>query len=63
MADVRRASRDEEFFSINLGVDVKGRLADVVDRCKHLPLRLCLIVQWLNECLNKADWNDLRQRG
>ena len=65
MADVRRAGCEEEFFSINSGANPEGQLVDVADHCRHLPLRLRLRlpVQWLNECLNKADWKYLRQRG
>ena len=63
MEDARSVGREEEFFSINLGVDLKGRLADVADHYKHLPFRLRLPVQWLNVCLSKADWKDLRQHG
>ena len=40
MEDARSVGREEEFFSINLGADLKGRLADVADHYKHLPLRL-----------------------
>ena len=60
MADIRCVGREEEFFNINPGADPEGRLADVADRCRHLPLHL--LVQWLNECLSKANWKDLRQR-
>ena len=63
MADARCAGCEEEFFRINPRVDPKGRLADVTDRYRQLPLRLCLPVQWLNECPNKADRKDLRQHG
>ena len=60
MADARRAGREVEFFRINPSADPKGRLVDVVNRCRHLPLHLRLPVQWLNECLSKVDWKDLR---
>ena len=63
MADARRAGYGEEFFNINLGANMKGWLADVADHRRHLPLCLDLPVQWLNECLSKADWKDLRQHG
>ena len=58
--NARSSSRKEEFLSINLGADLKGRLAKVTDRCRHLPFCLRLPIQWLNECLNKADWKYLR---
>ena len=64
MADARRAGVEEKF----QGADLTVRLANVTDCCRQLPLclrlRLCLRlpIQWLNECLNKADWKDLRQR-
>ena len=48
---------------MNSGADPKGRLADVVDCCRHVLLHLCLPIQWLNECLSKADWKDMRQCG
>ena len=63
MADARRIGRREEFFRINSSADMTGQLVDVVDRCRQLPLRLRLPVQWLNECLRKADWKYLRQHG
>ena len=63
MADARHTGHEEEFFSFNLGADSKGWLTDIADRCKHLPFRLRLLVQWLNECLSKADWKDMRQHG
>ena len=63
MVDARLIGRKEEFFSINLDADPKDQLADVEDYCRHLPLRLHLLVQWLNECLSKADWKDLKQCG
>ena len=51
-------------FSVLTRVPIqKVGLADVADRCGHLPLRLRLLIQWLNECLNKADWKDLRWHG
>ena len=49
------------FFRINLGADSMGQLANVADHCRKLLL--CLLVQWLNECLSKADWKYLRQYG
>ena len=55
ITNTRGVGREEEFFRINLGVNPKGRLVDVVDHCKQLPLHLCLPVQWLNEFLSKAD--------
>ena len=62
MADKRCASREVEFFIINQDDDSIGQLADLVDHCSQLSLRLhlCLLVQWLNECLSKADWKELR---
>ena len=48
MADARHAGHEEEFFSINLGADLRGRLADIADHCKQLPLHLRLPIQWLN---------------
>ena len=60
MADARCTGRKEEFFKINLGANPKGQLADVVDHCRQLPLHLRLPIQWLNECLSKVDWKDLR---
>ena len=61
MADARHAGHEEEFFRINPAANPTSRLADVADRCRHLPLHLHLPVQWLNECLSKADWRELRQ--
>ena len=61
--DARRASHKGECFRINPGADPTGRLTDVADRCRQLPNCLHLPVQWLNECLSKADWKELRQRG
>ena len=61
MVDARRASREEEFFRINQGADPTGQLLDVTDHCRQLPLHLRLPVQWLNECLDKVNWKDLRQ--
>ena len=55
MVDARHDSREKEFFRINLGVGPMGRLVDVADRCKQLPLHLRLPVQWLNECLSKTN--------
>ena len=55
MADVRCASREEEFFRINSGANLTGQLADIVEHCRQLTLRLALLVQWLNECLSKVD--------
>ena len=63
MVDARCAGYEEEFFRINPGVDPTCQVADVADRCRQLPLHLRLSVQWLNECLSKADWKDLRQCG
>ena len=62
MADARRVGCKEELFRINQGDDLTGRLADVANHCRQLPLYLRLPVQWLNECLNKAEWKELRQR-
>ena len=61
MADARRAGREEESFRINSSPDSTGRLADVADNCRQLPLHLHHPVQWLNECLGKADYKELRQ--
>ena len=63
MVDARCTGLEEKFYRINLGANPTGRLADVVDRCRQLVLRLRLPVQWLNECLSKANWKELRQRG
>ena len=63
MADARCARHEEEFFRINPGVDPKGQLTNVTNCCRQLPLHLRLPVQWLNECLTKIDWKDLRKRG
>ena len=59
MVDGRCASHGELFFRINLCTDPMSRLADVMDRCRQFPLHLS--IQWLDECLSKADWRDLRQ--
>ena len=63
MEDVRCAGREEEFFRINLDANSTGQLTDVVDHYRQLCLRLCFPVHWLNECLSKADWKELRQCG
>ena len=63
MVNARYSSCEKEFFRINPGVDMTSRFVDVVDRCKQLPFRLYLPVEWLNECLSKDDWKELRQRG
>ena len=63
IADARHAGHEKEFFRINSGADPTGRLVDVADRCRQLPFHLHLPVQWLNECLSKADWKELKQRG
>ena len=42
MVDARRVGRVKEFFRINPGVDPKGRLTDVADRCRQLPIHLHL---------------------
>ena len=55
LANARRAGREEEFFRINPDADPKGQLADVADHCRQLPIHLHLPIQWLNECLTKAD--------
>ena len=60
MADARCAGHEEEIFRINPGVDPKGRLENVADHCRQLPLHLRLPVQRLNECLTNANWKDLR---
>ena len=44
MADVKCAGHKEEFFSINSGTDPNGRLANDMDRCRHVPFHLCLPV-------------------
>ena len=62
MVDARHASSEEEFFRIKPDADPTGQLADVADHCRQLILRLRLPIQWLNECLSKADWKELRQR-
>ena len=61
MADARRAGREEEFFRINSNANPTGQLTDVANHCRQLPLCLYLLVQWLYECLNKADLKELRQ--
>ena len=63
MADMTRAGREDEFFSIDPGADLEGQLTDVVNRCRHLPLHLHFPIQWMNECLSKADLKDMRQHG
>ena len=45
MADARRSGREVEFFRINPNADMTGRLVDVTDRCRQLPLRLLLPIQ------------------
>ena len=60
MADARRVGHGEEFFRINPCADPMGWLTDVADHCRQLPLHLRLFVQWLNECLSKANWKELR---
>ena len=47
MENARCVDCEEEFFKINLDVDLTGRLVDVVDHCRQLPLHLYLPVQWL----------------
>ena len=44
MIDARHASCEEVFFRINRDIDLTGRLADVVDHCRQLPLHLHLLV-------------------
>ena len=56
MADARRAGREEEFSRINQGADP----TDVADCCRKHPHCFRLPIQWLNECLSKADWKELR---
>ena len=34
MPDARRTGHEEEFFSINLSVDLMGRVTDVTEHCK-----------------------------
>ena len=60
MADARCAGRENEFFRSNPGADPTGWLVDVANHCKQLPLHLRLLIQWLNECLSRVDWKDLR---
>ena len=40
MADARHIDREEEFLIINPGTDPTGRLANIVDHCRQLPLLL-----------------------
>ena len=63
MVDARRIGHEDELFRINPNVDSASWLTDVTDRCRQQPLRHRFPVQWLNECLRKADWKELRQRG
>ena len=58
--DARRVGLEDEFFIINPNADPTGQLADVADHCQQPPLHFRLPVQWLNECLNKAYWKELR---
>ena len=63
MAEARHTSRKEAFFRINLDLNLTSRLVDVSDQCRQLLLHLRFPIQWLNECLSKANWKELMQRG
>ena len=52
-----------EFFNINPSATQKGRIANLEDYTDGLPICLCLPLQWLNECLDRDKWKDLRQHG
>ena len=57
MANARRVGHTGEFFNINLNATPDGRIANLKDYTSHLPIRLCLPLQWLNECLDKDKLN------
>ena len=61
MADARRAKRPYKFISIKLDADNQGRVADIDDHFGHLPIRLCLSLQWMNESITKEGWKHLKQ--
>ena len=63
MADARRVGHVGEFYNINLNFAPEGRVANLEEYTNHLPIRLRLPIQWLNECLGRDEWRDLRQCG
>ena len=63
MADARWVSHVEEFYYINPNAAPEGRVANLEEYTDRLPIRLCLPLQWLNECLGRGKWKDLRQHG
>ena len=62
MVDARRLGHVGEFYNINPNVVPEGRVANLEEYTDCFPIRLCLPLQWLNECLGRDEWKDLRQR-
>ena len=62
MVDARRVGHVGEFYNINLNIAPEGRVANLEEYTDHLFIRLCLPLQWLNECLGRDALRDLRQR-
>ena len=60
MADARWVGHIGELFNRNLNTIPEGRVANLEEYTDHLPIRLCLPLQWLNECLSRDYWKDLR---
>ena len=61
MADARQDGHIGEFFNINPDATPEGRIANLEDYTDRLFIHLRLSFQWLNECLDRDEWKDLRQ--
>ena len=59
MANARRAGHVGEFYNINPNATPEGRIVNLEEYIDHLLIRLCLPLQWLNECLGRDEWRDL----
>ena len=55
MVDARRVGHVGEFFNINPNATLEGRVAKLEEYVDRLPIRLCLLLQWLNECLGRDE--------
>ena len=60
MADARRVGHVGEFFNINPNATPEGRVSNLEEYTDRLPIRFRLPLQWLNECLGRDEWKDLR---
>ena len=55
MVNARWVGYVGEFYKINLNVVPEGKVANLEEYTDRLPVHLCLLLQWLNECLSRDE--------